>query len=824
MRRLLKWTGRIVIGVLALAGVTIAAVFFWFRSGLPDFEATERLVGLEAPVRVMRDENAVPHVFAAYDEDAYFALGYLHASDRLWQMEAMRRLGAGRLSEIFDSEFSREVDRSMRLLGLYRNAEASLTQLPEPVTAALDAYAAGVNAWLENRSGPLPPEFLLTGTTPEPWRPADSAVWGRLISLFLSFSWRQELERAQLSLILDDEQIAELFPVIGGPPRTLSNEDLSTEQRAAAPPPPTGLAPVYREAEAPLQRALAAIPQVLGPMTASNEWVVDGNQTESGLPILANDPHLMLQSPNLWYLARIETPGFMVTGATVPGVPFHVLAHNGTIAWGMTTTGTDVQDLFIERLDPDDPGRYLTPDGSEPFTVREERIRYGAGDDDVEVLTIRESRHGPILSDIEADLEDLHDETTAIALAWPALSDADQGIEGLYRLNRATGWQEFLDAVRLMRSPNQNIVYADVAGNIGFIVNGEIPIRDGWDGTMPVPGWSGEFAWSGLIPFEELPQTFNPERGRIVNANNRVDPPDYRHFLHFPYEEGYRAARIEEMLDQTGPQTVDTTTEAMTDIVSLAARDLLPHMLRFRAREAGDAEALSALRLWDHRMDRDRPEPLLFTVWLRELNRALYADELGELFESYWHWRPTVVRQILTENQDWCDDVGTEAVTEDCDAVLSASFAAAVDWIAERHGDDPEAWRWGDEHVAPLTHQVWSRVPLLSSLFDIGIETDGGFFTVNRGAMGFQMDDATDTPFSHVHGAGYRAVYDMADLANSRFMIATGQSGHPLSPHYGDLVEIWRDRQHIAITGSAAELTERGLGTLALNPAEPFAP
>ncbi len=788
----LRWIWRGLIGLLVVVVVAPVVGYLWLRTSVPDYDSTVRLPGIESPVQVMRDAQAVPHIFAANDSDAYFALGYLHAQDRLWQMHMQRRIGAGRLSELFGSGFL-PVDRFMRLIGLYRLAGASYEWLSPDVKRALDAYAAGVNAWLDSRSGALPPEFYMLQTWPEPWTPADSLIWGKLMALQLSGDYRTELLRAEIAAALGPAALDDLFPDRGG-------DGLATL---------TGLLP--RGAAGALR---AALPAPLGPATASNEWAVAPSQTETGGAILANDPHLALNAPILWYLARIKTPTLSVTGATVPGVPFTVLGHNDTIAWGMTTTGSDVQDLFIERVDPLDRDRYMTPDGTLPFTTRQEVIEVHG--DEPETLIVRETRHGPVLSDIDPGVAALIGEDHVIALAFTSLIAEDTTSEALYLLARSSNWVEFLGALQFWVGPQQNIVYADVEGNIGLIVPGRIPILLDGDGRAPVPGWSGAHDWTGFIPVEELPQMLNPPVGRIVNANNRVVGPDYPHLIGHGYDAPYRAGRIAEALEAGGRQTIDDTLALQMDTVSLAARDLLPLMLLVRVDNARAAEALAMMRRWTFEMDRDRPKPLIFTMWLRELNRALYADELDDLFVDYWQLRPDVVRRMLTEARYWCDD-RTTAGTETCGDILRQSLEAALTALAGAHGDDMEDWRWGDVHVAPLAHQVLGRIPVARALVDLSIETDGGAFTLNRGAS--QISDP-DAPFSHNHGAGLRAVYDLADLANSRFMIATGQSGNPFSDGYGDLVERWRDGDSFPIGGSPSELARSGVTTLTIHPAE----
>lgn len=780
------------LGALVVLAVAVPGGFLlWMRAEVPSGEGTLALPGLSAPVEVLRDDKGVPHIVAADLGDAYFALGHAHAQDRLFQMEFMRRVGAGRVAEVVGTRFGAwalDIDRMMRTLGLYRRAESSLDALPPETRAALDRYAAGVNTYLATRSEALPIEFQLLGLEPEPWRPADSIVWGKLMALQLSGNYREELRNARLLQRLTPQQIRDLHPEApAGSPVTLAAEL-------------RGL---------PFDRALAALP-VLGPELASNEWLVDGRGTATGRPILANDPHLGLEAPILWYLVRIVTPELTIAGATVPGVPMHVLGHNGHVAWGFTTTHSDTQDLFIERLDPQDSARYLTPTGPEPFRTRTETIRI-AGQPDL-TITVRETRHGPVISDLDnvAAVPPGH----VMALAFTGLAEDDTTAGGLHRLNLARDVAEATAALWLHKAPQQNVVYADTGGTIAFMAPALVPIRRKGDGRTPVPGWTGEYDWTGTIPYDELPRAIDPPAGRIVNANNRVVGPDYPHLLAAEWPDPVRARRIEQMLDGDAPLTVERAATQQTDAVSLHAGAMLPLLLATKPANEREAQALDLLRTWDGTMARDRAEPLVYAWWLRELVRRLTADELGELFPAYWDLRAEAVRHMLTDAPGWCDDVSTPDA-ERCADALSASLAAALAAITERHGSDMSGWSWGLEHKAALNHRLLGRVPVVGTLFDLSVATDGDAHTVNRGTTRVGSHDA---PFSHVHGAGFRGVYDLADLDRSRFVIATGQSGNPLSPHWGDFVGLWSSGGTVTLAGDADRLRAQGAARLLLTP------
>ena len=773
-----------------LALVSGGAVL-WLRGALHKTEGRVAIAGLTAPVGVLRDGDGIVTIRANSEADAARALGYVHAQDRLWPMDFMRRAGAGRLAEVVGPA-ALPHDRLMRTLGLYRVAEANLEILAPETRALLVAYAEGVNAYLEHPPRAWPLEFHLLappfGYRPEPWRPTDSLVWGRLMALRLAGNWSDEILRARLSKRLSPEQIDFLWPDYpAGVPSTIP-----------------GLAALIEGL--PLDRLVRDTGWNPAASQASNSWVVAGSQTESGAPILANDPHLGLSAPGQWYLARIETPELTVTGATAPGMPFVVFGHNGRIAWGFTNTHGDVQDFFIEKFVPRDPGRYQTPGGPRAFETREETIRV-AGAKPVR-FTVRSSRHGPLISDIAPRARDAAAPKTALALAWTALRGDDRTAAAFHAMNRARDGPEFREALRDFHSPQQSIVYADTTGTIGFAAPARVPIRKRGDGREPVPGWSGAFDWTGFIPFDELPMTVNPRSGHFVAANNKIVPDGYPHLITADWADHYRARRIDEMLDGPGdPGRTPQGARAMQqDIVSLGVRDLLPLLLEAKPDTDEGRLALTVLGEWNGRMDREQAAPLVFFSWIRELNRVLLSDELGEAFADFQYPKMDLLARILTDGQVWCDDIGTEA-REDCAAQLATALEAALDGLALRFGQPLDRLRWGEAHIARFAHPVFSRMPLFDVLFGYAVETDGGNYTLNK--AGVRVTGPRDSLFEDIHGPGYRAVYDLAKLDDSRFMIATGQSGNPLSPLYGNLAERWRDGIYLKLDGTETESTDR---------------
>jgi penicillin amidase len=783
----------------ALAVVLAGGGAVWLGTSVPPAGGSYVIDGLGAEVQVFRDERGVPHIFARSANDAYAALGFLHAQDRLWQMESMRRAAGGRLAEVLGAR-ALDSDRLMRTLGFQQLVGGQFERLEPEVRSALTAYAAGVNAWLGKHRRALPPEFVVLRFEPEPWRPTDSLLWAKLMALRLSANWRDELTRARMARTLSPEKVDEFwYPNPSNAPQV-------------PPPKPIG-GELYRDL--PLDRLAAAVGGVLGaPAEASNAWAVTGDRSSTGNAILANDPHLGFSAPVSWYLARIETPDVAVTGATVAGVPFTILGHNRSIAWGMTSAQSDVTDLFVERPSAVDSGAHDTPAGPQPFQTRSETIRVRGGED--VTLRVRQSRHGPIVSDLLQGFPGLADGASLLALAAPFLAADDLTPQAVYKLNRARDWDSFQRALMDFHAPHQNVVYGDVGGNIGFFAPGRVPIRRSAKGRLPAPGWTGEADWVGFVPYGSLPKAFAPPENRIVTANHRIVSGDYPFDLGNDWAPPYRAQRIFQLLDETPKQTLETTARIQRDTVSHAARHLTP-LLLLQTDAAGPRgrSVLALIRDWDGEVSRRRPEPVIFTAWLRELNRAIYADDLGELFPSAWDLRPEFIASVLTRHPAWCDDVETEA-KEDCATQLGRSLERAMGDLSERFGTPFLRWRWGDLHRARFAHSVFSGWPVIGGFADLEVAADGDGFTVNRTAI--RVNDP-ERPYAGIHGAGFRAIYDLSELGRSRFIVATGQSGNPLSRHYSDMLDDWRDGRYHRLGLSRRELEARQAGVIRLLPA-----
>lgn len=759
MRRLIK---RLALGVLCLALLVVAGGWIWLRSSLPKVNGEIVLAGLEQTVEIRRDQYGVPHISAKSDRDAYFALGYAHAQDRLWQMDFQRRLGAGRLSEVVGPP-TLETDRYMRTLGLHRLAVETVRRLPPTVRAAVDSYTAGINAYMETRNGAWPLEFYLLRYRPEPWKAADSLVWGRMMGIFLSRNWREEVLRSRIIKSLGAAAADVLLPDYpAGGPRTLASMSGIMENPLAQ-------------------------------KSASNGWALSGDRTANGTPMLANDPHLRFRTPSLWYLVNLTAPGLSLTGATVPGVPFLILGHNDQIAWGMTSAETDVQDLYIERVDPTDPTWYRTPEGARPFKIREEIIRI-RGRSDLK-LTVRETRHGPVVSDVIPSLDSLAPDGHVIALATPALREDDQTSEALYQMNRARDWLQFREALQKWHAPHVNFVYADVVGNVGILSPARIPVRYSGDGELPAEGWSGEYDWAGMVPFDDLPQMLAPAKNYVANANNPVPPANYDFELGRSRTPGYRAQRLNRLIEGTEKHQLESMTAMQNDTVSLASQDMLSLLLRTIPRNEKAGRIYALLRAWDGTMGRHISQPLIFTAWLRALDRRLFADELGPLYRDYQGLNLAPMKIVLERAKSWCDDTSTPG-KETCDDQVAMALTDALTELSSRYGDEITRWQWGDAHEVRFDHPVLGRLPGVGNWFNVRRASDGGSFTLNRGGINVQNDSA---PYSSVHGAGYRATYDLAEFAKSRYMVAPGQSGNWFSRHYDDLADSWRDGGFISL-------------------------
>jgi len=802
MRKLksaLKWSAIALAGLIAAISLIALDRFSAARNAAPVIDGQIVAgIGLSAPLSIIRDKTAVPHIEAESEKDAAFGLGFAHAQDRLWQMELLRRVGSGRLAEMFGPP-AVSFDRFFRTLGFSHLADDTYTDLPDDMRGILDAYAAGVNAFLETSEKPLPLEFQMLFHEPAPWKPQHSIIMVKMLGLGLSGNAFDEIARAKLARELSPERFNEFF-------------DAEYEN---APYLVSALSQVF--ANAPLEQTAAFFPD-LGPIGASNNWVVSGAHTKSGKPLLANDPHLGMLAPSLWYLVHLNSPAGNVVGGTIPGIPAVLLGRNDRIVWGLTNTRPDTQDLYLERLNPENENEYETSEGYMPFETREEIIRVRLGAD--ENFTVRATRHGPVLTPEAVPSAATAPEGHVLALAWPGLQPDDMTVMAGYRLTKAQNFEEFLDALREdYVTPMQSIVYGDVEGNIGFIAPAHVPLRGPahtTKGLMPAEGWKAENDWTGLVPFEALPQLKNPPSGRIASANHKIVDDNYPYQLALDWDAPYRAIRIYDLLEEGNSFTAEDFAAMQMDNYSPFAARILPLLLKNLPEEAAARPEVQKLKAWDYVLDADRAEPLLYAAFLHELPRVTWADELGASFSSYTGPRANMLFSIFGENAPnahWCNDI-TSSKTETCGDIAGRAMENALKALHETYGE-AESWRWGEAHPVVNNHIPGGGMPLLKNWLTLETPSSGGMHTLNRG----QYRGSGERPFANIHAAGFRAVYDLSDLDASLYMISTGQSGDPFSPFYSDQLQDWADGKTFRIETKKDLYGKEAIGTLRLTPA-----
>jgi penicillin amidase len=808
----MKWLKRGALGLLIglLLAATLLGLYAWRT--LPQLDGAQHVDGLRGELRIERDAQGVPTIHAASREDAMFGLGFAHAQDRLWQLETHRRIGAGQLAEAF-GEPALETDRFLRALGVRRAAQAQWEQASPAARAALEAYSAGINAYLAGSLKARPPEFVLLGLQPQRWTPVDSLAWATMMAWDLGGNWSTELLRMRLALKMPVERINELLPPYPG------EQPLATADYAA----------LFRglKVDGTLGRqALLTAPESGVEGVGSNNWVLAGSRTESGKPLLANDPHLKLSAPSLWYLARLDAPGFHVAGATMPGLPIVVLGQNDHIAWGFTNTAPDVQDLYLERLRPGDPTQYQTPDGWAAFE-RTTEVIHVKGHPDVTV-TVRSSRHGPVISDAGGPTEGLtgapNAPAYALAMRWTALdADAGTAVDAGIGFNSARSVDEFIAASAGYIAPMQNMVVADTQGRIAMVAPGRVPVRGpehDLKGLVPAPGWEARYDWVGSVPAGETPREIDPPRGWIATANQRIVGPGYPHFLTSEWAVPYRQQRIEQLLAATPKHSIDSLRAIQRDELSLAALKLLPVLQRAASPHPLAAAAQRELASFDGTMAAERAAPLILSAWVRQLTQAVFSDELGAaLYERQLgsrSFREALEGVLARQDAWWCDDKATPAA-ETCAQQVDAAFTRALDELQQSQGSDVASWQWGRAHQARAEHRPFSKVKALARAFELRAPVGGDTYTVNVSRVGLRPDATTGELYLAEHGPSLRALYDLGDPARSRFMQSSGQSGIVFSPLYRSFVERWAKVQDVPVWDGAAE------HTLVLSPGQPAA-
>jgi penicillin amidase len=785
------WAKRLVISFAALILLIIGGIAGAIWWSLPARKAEVALAGLSAPVAISLDTRGIPHITASSEEDAWAALGFLHARDRMFQMEMMRRGARGQTAAVAGTAALR-LDRFMRLLRLEERATADLAALDAETRAMLEAYARGVNGWIAARGRFAAPEFIALGA-PAPWQPVDSLLWGKIMGLWLGGNWRMELERARLAARLSPEQLADLWPedfTAGRPDEPL----MPAETKASGVLRGEGL---NGTALAALAQHLPRFPQDAPlPEIASNAWAVGSARSATGSPLLAADPHLSHSAPIIWYLARISLPeGRRLMGATAPGVPGILIGRNENLAWGFTTTHADTQDIFIEKLTED--GRYATPEGPRDFIWHETDIAV-RGAAPVR-LRFRETRHGPVISDLDPSFQS--EAGTVLALAMASLAAGETSARGLLRLNRAGNVAEARSAAEDITSPVQNLMLADRAGGIAMFIVGQVPQRRSGDGALPRPGWDGAAGWDGFLPFAAKPHVENPASGVIANANNRVAPSDHPAFLGRDWYGDWRFRRIGAGLAAQTQHTPADFAALQMDRTSLFAAEALAAFRALPPMAGASGAALSLLQAWDGEMAAARPEPLIFHATMRGFGQALLKR--AAIPPDGFAPSPEFLRPLLQGSgaaARWCGDDG-------CAPMLAAALTEAVAALAAEHGADPQQWRWGAAHIARFDHAILRFIPFVRDWLGLAAAPGGDGETVARAAF-------RGGGFAAVHGAGFRGVMDLAAPDGAYAVIATGQSGHPFSRYWGDMLPLWRDGALLPLA-AARDVT----GRIRLNPA-----
>ena len=860
---ILKRTG---FGILLLALLLGSGGTFYFKSYLPNTVAPKSfpqidgeipLEGLDGQVDIYRDAMGIPHIFATTAHDLFFAQGYVHAQDRFWQMDFYRHVGEGRVAEMFGSS-QVQADMFLTTLGWRRTSQEEYEALDPKHKAILQSYADGVNAYLNGKSNEelsleyavldLPiinPDYVI-----EPWEPVNTLAWARALAWDLKDNINEEIERAILMKTLTPQQLAELYPPYPADHPLIVND--IGDGSAGGTPPSFAFKDIPAELFTAVEHNASLLDGMLGSPErgkGSNSWVVSGELTKTGKPLLANDPHLGINMPSIWYQVGLhcfpknEECPFDLAGFSLAGGPGILLGHNDKIAWGFTFAEEDVMDLFIERVNPENPNQYEVNGEWVDFDIRTETINV-AGGDPVEI-TVRATRHGPVISETYGSLKNEGDpedsefvafkdragielpEHYVIALSWTALSTGNtykqsNPFVAIWGFNAAQNWEEFREAARHLNAPGQNLAYADVDGNIGYQTSGTIPIRKNGDGLAPVPGWNSEFDWIGAIPFEELPWTLNPAEGYIAPVNNKIVGDDYPYLIagdQAGYDYGFRAERVVDLIE-SAPGKIDIAYFQLmqADAYDASAETFVPLLLQLdpKFEKPNEAVAFDSLRNWDYQAVVNSQAAAVYAAFWRHLLKNTFNDELPEDYWADGGDRWFEVTRNLSADSAWWDDVSTAGVAETRDDILKKSFIEGVAELEELLGDDPAQWTWGGIHVSNFRNGSLggsSSPGFIRELFNRGpFPTNGGRSLVNATSWNaVEGYEVTNVP-------SYRAIYDFSDLSNSLSMHTTGQSGHAYHPHYIDMAEMWANVEYYPMLWTRQSIEADAEGHLILTP------
>jgi penicillin amidase len=835
--------------IITVCFIIISVPVSALAAGAPKVE------GLSAPVEIYRDPDGVPHIYAETMEDLLFAQGYVHAQDRFWQMEFWRRIGSGRLSELFGDAVM-GVDIYIRTVNFRGIAEKEYEMMDEETKRYLEAYSAGVNAYiLDKKPRELGLEFRLLKLQGvdfeiEPWTPVNTLTWYKLLAEDGQGNMREELYRIDIIRTVGIKLAQDYFPkydyindpivvndnetvILGKRPKVDNLADLTDEDISLLLSLNTGLVGGF-DPYTPL--ALGK-----GEGVGSNAWVFSGDMTATGKPILANDPHLGIQMPSIWYEVGLHsktgggpdgTEPFNLRGYSMAGSPWLILGHNDRIAWSMCFMYPDAQDLYIERINPQDPNQYEVNGRWEDMDIRREEILI-KDEDEPFVLLVRSTRNGPIVTDhgsmMSANSFDIvpqksfpdNLDLTALSLHWSALQPFEIP-RSLKLLGRARNFEEFHEALSYLKAPNMQMTYADVNGNIGFQSVGLIPIRP-HSGLVPVPGWTDDYEWTGYVPYEDMPWVKNPKKGYIIAANNATVSSNYPYVIDQDSDMGYRARRILEMIEQKGSGfTVEDMKAMQGDNLCTSAAEILPFLEGISFEDEAIAAARDRLFEWDGRMDMDSPDAALYGYFWASLVEEIFKDQIHE---TLWNKdkalgaRSSLLKCVNTflgePDNGWWDDVTTLDVAESPDDILARAFEKAYEKGVEELGDNLDRWEWGDIHTATFRNQTFgqSGIKLIERIFNRGpVSVSGGFHQVNR--ADYSVENAFDV---HVVSS-MRAIYDMSDLSNSLMIHTTGQSGHIGNSHYDDFIDMWRNNEYHPTRWEKKEATASTSRKMVLKP------
>lgn len=778
----------IVFGIFGVLGIAVVGVMYVLHnitlSNVFETGIIKVADGISDKGSIAWDANAVPHIKAANDRDAYFLLGYSHARDRLWQMQFSKNYANGTLSETFGPK-TLDMDKFSRTLGFKKTADSIFQQLKPQTQDVLKSYSDGVNFFIDKFADRLPVEFSLTRSAPlKRWEPSDSVALHLLFSWTLSSNLGMQLQRLSLSKNLTVSQINEVFAPYPGsaPVKTRDYAALYNNLDVSG----TGLA------------LLDKLPPSNVEGVGSNNWVIAGDHTVTGKPILANDPHLKLTNPALFYLASIETPESSLVGATYAGAPLFVIGHNKKIAWGYTNTGSSVQDAYLEKLNPSDNNLYLASDSTyKPFRVVQEKIDV-KGEASV-TLPVRYTNHGPVISDIyQAAQQAINGKkSVVIALAWTGLETNDKTFDSILGINRSENWPQFLQASAVFGVPPQNMVYGDTAGNIGYVSAGRVPVKANDNdllGQAPAPGWEAKYDWTGYVPQSAKPTQFNPASGYIATANNRIVPDNYPFNFGHDWVLPYRYDRIMDLLKGRAPHTLQTSADIQLDRYSSSMADLLPKMIALVEGLPSTPAQLSILKAWRFDSDPESAAPLIAAYWVKNFTQELLEQKIGkELLAAGWNQRnyDAFLNLVLSKKADqvfWCGGA------DNCQRALERSLNLSLQQIKDKYGADVSDWNWGRAHTAVAEHVPLHKSPM-AWFFDNRNTMGGDNFTVNVGRYNYS-DPAN--PFNTNIAATFRMVADLSNLDNSSYILSSSNTGIKFNG-YVDMNRLWGRGDYIKI-------------------------